>query len=207
MVGSPVPRILAVTVALMIGPIAVSGAAAQASTTRGLHLGVFVEGAQLSIEGDDPSGGGGIGLRVGYGLNRIVTLYLNVDGTAIEVDQADSPNGDWQMAHVDLGARFHFANTLRRWVPFLEAALTARAVGLDDAIVGNQDVGRLSFNGAAFTIGAGIAIYLKETLALDIGLLASAGEFNEIEVGAIAVNNLDVDANSSRFRVGLVWWP
>ena len=32
------------------------------------------------------------------------------------------------MAHADLGARFHFASTLRRWVPYLQAAVSGRGV-------------------------------------------------------------------------------
>lgn len=191
---------------LALAPLAAAPAAAQSSTTRGFNLGGYLEGAQLSVEGNDPSGGGGLGLRIGYGINRIVTLFLGIDGTAIEVEDGTAPSGDWHMAHFDCGARFHFANTLRSWVPYLEAAITGRAVGLDPAVVAGQDVGELSFSGAAFSLGGGIALYLKENLAIDIGLVASGGEFNEIEVGAVSVGNLDVDANSSRFRVGLVWW-
>ncbi|MCA9737996.1 MAG: outer membrane beta-barrel protein [Gemmatimonadota bacterium] len=179
----------------------------QSSTTRGLSLGFALEGASLSVEGGDPSGGGGAGLRVGYGFNRIVTVFFGVDGNAIDVQDEDAPNGDWKMAHVDLGARFHFANTLRSWVPYLEAALTARAVSLADAVVGNQTVGDLSFNGGAFTAGGGIAFYFSEAVALDVELLVSAGEFTSISVDAGTLNIPDIDAASSRLRLGLNWWP
>ncbi|MGD8276631.1 MAG: outer membrane beta-barrel protein [Gemmatimonadota bacterium] len=186
--------------------LAATGAQAQLSTTRGFNLGVYLEGAHLSVEDGDPSGGGGLGLRAGYGVNRIITLFLNIDGTAIEVDDPDNPSGDWQMAHFDLGARFHFASTLRRWVPYLEAAFSGRAVSLDDARLGSADLGKLTFSGGALTIGGGLSIYLKETLALDIELLASGGTFNQVDVGAISVSNLDLDATSGRFKLGLIWW-
>jgi opacity protein-like surface antigen len=188
-------------------PAGTTGVQAQLSTTRGFNLGVYLEGAQISVEGEDPSGGGGLGLRAGYGVNRIITLFLNIDGTAIEVDDPANPSGDWQMAHFDLGARFHFANTLRRWVPYLEAAISGRAVSLDDARLGSEQVGKLTFSGSALTIGGGLSIYLKEALALDIELLGSGGTFNQIDVGAISVSNLDLDATSGRFKVGLIWWP
>lgn len=198
-------RILpAVLPALLL--LAATGVRAQMSTTRGFNLGVYLEGAQLTVEDGDPSGGGGLGLRAGYGVNRIVTMYLNIDGSAIDVSDPSNPSGQWHLAHFDLGARFHFASTLRRWVPYLEAAITGRAVSLNDAEVGTDQVGKLTFSGGALSVGGGLSVYLKETLALDVELIASGGTFNQIDIGAISVNNLDLHATSGRFKVGLLWW-
>jgi hypothetical protein len=199
-------RFLPVSVLPVLTLLAATGVHAQMSTTRGFNLGVYVEGAQITVEDGDPSGGGGVGLRAGYGVNRIITVFLNIDGTTIDVSDPQNPSGAWQMAHFDLGARFHFASTLRRWVPYLEAAITGRAVSLNDATIGTDQVGKLTFSGAALTIGGGLSVYLKETLALDIELLGSGGTFNQVDLGALSVNNLDLDATSGRFKVGLIWW-
>jgi hypothetical protein len=184
-----------------------AGLSAQESTTRGLTLGVHLSGSSLTVESGDPSNGGGAGIRVGYGINRIVTLFAQVDGSQVDVDDTDDLAGAWTMAHVDLGARFNFASTLRSWVPYLEAALTTRAVSVDNATVGQQAAGSISFSGAALTAGGGISLYLKQTLALDVGVKLTAGEFTQIDVGAISVGGLDIDAQSARFNVGLAWWP
>lgn len=199
-------RSAAAAAILALIPLFATAVEAQESTTRGFNLGVYLEGAALTVEEGDQNGGGGIGVRAGYGFNRIVTGFLNIDGTTIEVAEDDAPTGDWVMVHFDLGARFHFANSLRSWVPYLEAAFSGRVVELDPALVNGTDVGELSFNGGALTVGGGISVYLRETLALDIGLLVSGGQFNEIKVGSVSVGGLDIDATSSRFKVGLIWW-
>lgn len=182
-------------------------AAAQESTTRGLNLGFYLEAASLSVEGSEEESGGGAGLRAGYGFNRILTLYLEADGVSVESTNSDRFQGQWSLAHVDLGARIHFASTLRWWVPYLDVAVGGRAASVKDVEVNGQPGGDVNISGGSFSFGGGLSAYLKETLALDIGLKFSTGEFNEIQIGSLSIKNLDIDAKSGRFRVGLVWWP
>jgi opacity protein-like surface antigen len=198
---------LAVATAVTLGAAAWAPLSAQNSTTRGLNLGVHVHAASLSVEGADAQEGGGLGIRIGYGLNRIITLYLELDGASVEVENAENLRGTWALGHVDFGARFHFANSLRRWVPYLEAAIGARAVSVSDPFVGNEEIDDVTFSGGAFSVGGGLDVYFTQTLALDLGLKFSTGEFNQIDVGAVSIRNLDIDANSTRFKVGIVWWP
>jgi len=61
----------------------------QKSTTRGLNLGVHLQAASLSIQDGDADGGGGLGFRIGYGLNRIVTLYFEADGVSVDSEGSD----------------------------------------------------------------------------------------------------------------------
>lgn len=204
------PRHRTFTVALaVIVPLVLttwSPLAGQESTTRGLNLGFHLQGASLSIEGDDTADeGSGAGIRVGYGINRIVTLFADLDGAAITVEDAENLEGDWRIGHVDLGARFHFANSLRWWVPFLEAALGFRTVEVED--VGPNQEETVTFSGASFSVGGGMDFYFTESLALDLGLRFTGGEFNEIEIGSISVGDLDIDASSGRFNLGIIWWP
>jgi len=181
--------------------------AGQKSTTRGLNLGVHLQGASLSVEDADSDGGGGLGFRIGYGINRIITLYLEADGVSVDSKNADLFQGTWTLGHADLGARFHFANTLRSWVPYLEVAVGARGASIDDAEADGEELGDVSFSGGSFSFGGGIYAYFSRTLALDVGLKVSGGEFTEVDLGPISLNNLDIDANSTRFKVGIVWWP
>ena len=195
------------TLALVTSFLAVGSASAQKSTTRGFTLGAHLQGASLTVESGEQNTGGGGGLRVGYGFNRIVTLYFQADGGQIEVEDSNALTGTWTLAHADLGARFHLANSLRRWVPYLDAAVTARAVSVADAVVEQQAADDVSFSGGAFTAGGGLMVYLKETLALDLELKWTTGEFSQIDVGNLSVSGLDIDAQSTRFNVGLAWWP
>lgn len=198
---------LAVATAALAFVAVPATAAAQSSTTRGLSLALYLQGASLEVEGGDPGSGGGGGLRVGYGFNRIVTGFVRLDGSKTDVEDA-TVEGQWTLGHAEIGARFHFANSLRRWVPWLEAAAGGRAVSVSDAVVdGEQETADVTFSGGAFSLGGGLDVYLSQTLALDVGLAWTTGEFSEIEVGAVSVSGFDIDARSFRFNVGLAWWP
>ena len=103
--------------------------------------------------------------------------------------------------------RYNFANSLRRWIPFIEAAIGTRAVRLEDASVEGDSVGELNFSGGALSIGGGVAFFVSETLAIETLVKFSGGTFEQIDVGNVSVNDLDIEANSSRFKIGLAWWP
>jgi hypothetical protein len=181
--------------------------AAQESTTRGLHLGFHLQGASLKVEGSDPAGGGGAGFRVGYGINRIVTLFLEADGVTVEAGDPDIFAGEWALGHGEFGARFHFANSLRSWVPFLEAAIGGRAASVKSVTAGNASWEDVNVSGGVFSVGGGIYTYFTETVALELDIRFSGGRFTKIDLGPLSLDNLDIDASSSRFKVGIVWWP
>ena len=189
------------------GSILPTPVVAQKSTTRGLHLGAHLQAVSLQPQDADPANGGGLGVRVGHGINRIITLYLEADGVEVEAGNPETVAGNWSLFHADIGARFHFANSLRSWVPYLEVALGSRRVTVENGEVQNQDVDTVSFNGGSFSVGCGVYAYFTETVALDVGLKAASGEFTEIEVGALSIGGLDLDAQTTRFKVGVVWWP
>jgi hypothetical protein len=180
--------------------------AAQRSTTRGFNIGAHLQGASLTVEDGDPAGGGGFGLRVGYGFNRSLTGYLEADGIVFDVENPEL-QGEWTMGHFDLGMRYHFANSLRRWVPFLDAALGGRAVSVQDATSDGADVGTVTFSGGAFSLGGGISFFTSEKLAIETLVKFTGGTFEQVDVGNVAVRNLDIEASSFRFKLGLSWWP
>jgi hypothetical protein len=181
--------------------------AAQESTTRGFNLGLHISGQSLTIEDGDRNNAGGAGIVVGYGFNRSLELFLQLDAGEFDVDTA-TVEGTWTMGHGDLGVRYHFANSLRSWVPYLQAAATVRFVNVQDGVINqttqSEDV---TFTGGALTLGGGIMFYFNETLALDIQLLGSGGRFTEVKSGNVTVSGLEVDATSGRFNLGVSWWP
>lgn len=182
-------------------------ALSQASTTRGLSVGAHVLGTALDVENGDRSNGGGFGLRVGYGFNRVITGFIQVDGSRVDVEEGQSIGGQWDVAHTEIGARFHFANSLRRVVPYLEVALGGRSVKVSDAEFNGQPAGDVTFSGAAMTFGGGLSAYFNRKLAFDVSLRYTGGEFNKVDIGSVSVNDLDIDAASARFAFGLIWWP
>ena len=182
-------------------------AIAQRSTTRGLSLGAHLMGTNLEVENGDRSSGGGFGLRVGYGFNRIVTGFVHVDGSRVDVTEGRGVGGQWDLGHAEVGARFHFANSLRAWVPYLEASVGGRSVSVSDASVNGQQAGEVSFSGGAVTLGGGLSAYMTRKVAFDLSLKFTGGQFSKVDVGSVSVNNLDIDAASFRLGIGFVWWP
>jgi opacity protein-like surface antigen len=184
-------------------------AAAQQSTTRGFTVGLHATGATLDPEGagNDREEAGGGGIFLGYGVNRRITIFIQGDGAKFDNLTTDNVKGDWTIGHFDLGVRFNFANSLRKWVPFLQAALGYRAVDVDSPIVDLIARNELSITGAGLTLGGGVDFYFNESWALDLQLLWTGGEFNTIRVDNISVSGLDFDATSSRLNLGVSWWP
>jgi hypothetical protein len=204
-------RFLAVIISTAVIIPAPAVVQAQVSTTRGWSIGLHLVGTSLEAENNEARSGGGLGARVGYGFNRIVTGFIQVDGSAIEIPEDVNSQtgiaGDWTLSHAELGARFHFANSLRRWVPYLEVSAGARVVAIEDARVNGQDAGKVDFNGGGFTLGGGLSAYVSPKFAFDVSLKWTGGEFNEVDLGGVALQDLEIEAKSVRFGLGFVWWP
>lgn len=180
---------------------------AQESTTRGLSLGLHLSGAALSIENQDRNEAGGGGLTVGYGFNRKVTVFVQLDGAQFDEQSTGTVQGDWTMGHADLGVRYSFANSLRSWVPYVQGAFGYRAVAVQDPVVDGVQREEVEISGSGLTLGGGVDIYFTESLALDIQLLWTGGEFSTLRVDNVSATGFDVDATSTRFNLGVAWWP
>lgn len=201
------------TVAATALGLSVVDASAQQSTTNGWVFGFDFGGAAVSFEDEPRDGAGLVGARVGYGVNRIATLYL----TAYEVD-VDTPEFDGfdkvTFGHVDVGVRLHLANSQRRWVPYGDLAFTIWP--LSD-VLENGDRTTTNFTGSSYglTLGGGLAIYLSEAWALDVNFKWARGGFRDVEIGNISAGANEhhvhffrsFDAESARFTVGISWWP
>ncbi len=185
---------------------------AQPSTTEGLVLGLDVGGAAVSFENAPRDGAGLVGARIGYGFNRVVTAYLAAYEADVDV-RAFEGFDNVTFGHLDLGMRLHLTNGRRRWVPYGDVTITLWPVS--DVLENGQQT-TSDFNGLpTSSLGGGLAIYLSDTLALDVNVKAARGLFKDIPVGNIldegreqhAHRFLDLGAESVRFTIGVSWWP
>jgi hypothetical protein len=199
-------RTLALATALG-GALSTSAAAqidvtAPRSNTAGFNLGAFVNAAGIQVEDSDAENGVGLGLHLGYGFSQNVSIFARVNVTSIGSDElADNYN----LAHVDLGARYSFGQPSATLRPYLAGALSGHAVSFD---LGSS--GTLDARGPGLTASGGLEYFLSRTVALEAGLSVSVGKFNEGRIGDSGWVDLDEDelnTTTSRLDIGVSWHP
>ena len=182
------------------------------STTQGWVFGIDVGSAAISFEHQPRDGGAIVGLRFGYGINRIVTLYVGIyEADAVAPDFVGFD--DVTFGHADFGVRLHWADDGRRWVPYGNLALTLWPIS---DVLRNGEQTTTDFSGLpTFSIGGGLAVYLSESWALDVDFKWGASVFKDVPVGNVAMSErerhvhtfADIHASSARLTFGVSWWP
>ena len=89
----------------------------------------------------------------------------------------------------------------------MQAALGYRAVSVTDPLVDDAPVDEVTISGAGLSLGGGVDIYFSETFGLDVQLLWTGGTFTTVTVDNVSVSGLDFEATSTRFNIGISWWP
>ena len=159
------------SVLLCLGSVADAGA--QQSTTRGWVFGFDVGGAAVSFQNEPSDLAGLVGARVGYGVNRIVTLYLSAYETDVDVQEFDGFD-KVTFGHVDVGVRLNLANSRRRWVPYGDLAVTFWPVS---DVLENGERTTTDFNGRSnFSLGGGLAVHLSEAWGPSMSTSSGAWE-------------------------------
>jgi len=197
-------RILALFLCIVVLPgweapqLAAQTVAATRSNPSGLMLGAHPNGSALSVEdADEVESGGGLGLIVGYGFNRRVTLYLAADGASMNAGGADDA---YTLGHGDLGVRIHLGGEARAAVFYLDGAFTGWLARYD--IAGSD----LDFSGTGFSLGGGLEYFFSPGFALDLGLKFTFGSFDQISYEG-ETEDIDLGATGSRFNLGVSWYP
>lgn len=187
--------------------LSIPTAQAQRSNTRGFLLEGSLYGTGLDIEGDDAGGGGGLGLRVGYGVSQLVTLYLGLGGAALEPEDPVldliTDNDDIGLGYADLGVEFNFGSSRNALRPFANVALSGAALAVDPP--GNDN--DAAINGGGLTFGGGLRYFVSPVLALKGSLRLGGGEFSEAEVDGDEVPFENAEFGTGRLHVGLSWFP
>ena len=80
------------------------------SNTSGFSIGLNLNGSAIRSPDDVTEKGGGLGLRLSYGLNQTVAVYLGIDAAALSTTQLDYATA-YGMGHADLGLRFSLADS------------------------------------------------------------------------------------------------
>ena len=179
---------------------------------QGWVIGLGSGAATVGFDGATADGAALVDLRVGYGLNSVVTPYVGAayaDIRSARLEAFDRVT----FSHVDLGMRLHVATGSRRLVPYGDVALALWR--LSDVVRNGEPHAASVMSAPTFSIGGGLAIFLSDSWALDVNVKAAKGRFRNVVLPrapaggtsqrtATAVN---LEAASARLSVGFSWWP
>jgi outer membrane protein with beta-barrel domain len=165
----------------------------------------------VTVTGQDVDGtwgtslGGGLGVMVGYELNRAVTAFGSLD-VARQGSGVDYMTGSFGLVHAEIGVRAALSKTNPQMVPYLLGAIGRRAVGARVTDLEDGEVFDMSLSGTMVTFGGGLEYKVSPKLSLDGGIEFGVGMFNHVDDGdvyTISVNS----STSTRLRAGFVWRP
>lgn len=170
------------------------------SVTEGFFIAPHLQGASLQVENDPVESGPGGGLSIGYGVSRNFALFLTVDAAKIDISDPGI-EGNYTLAHVDLGVRLNLADESHKAVPYIQAAYTGRAAG---ATIENSEY---IISGSGGTLGAGLNFYSQPRVGLDVGLSYTFGNFSKLTVDGDDYPIDKFNASGARFQIGLTFFP
>lgn len=174
------------------------------SNPSGFSVGLGILGTAVTFEDSDAESGGGLGLQVGYGFGRMLTLFASADASKIKFEDPDI-DGEYTLAHFDLGARLNFGGPMSSFVPYVEGAYTGRAA-TSTIDFGSSGSGDIELTGTAFTVGGGLNYFVDPNLAFDFGIRWSSGDFDTVKFEGQDTGDT-FEAKSLRLKIGATWFP
>jgi hypothetical protein len=177
------------------------------TNTSGLMLGLAFDAS--SIRSDDlnsrTESGPGVAGMIGWGITKNIALALDASGA-----QISSVDGNYNLGHADIGARWHFVNRTA-FVPFVDVGYAGRALMKRDVTLtdnlGNTSTGTLTYMGAGLSYGGGLEYFITPGIAFGGAFKWTTGRFSQVRFENLTVEDLQLDASSARFNMGFTWYP
>ncbi|HEY7768571.1 outer membrane beta-barrel protein [Longimicrobium sp.] len=188
--------------------LAASTAHAQVSDNRGWMVNAHVAGASTGGAAEDAEmrRGGALGLAVGYGFSDRLALLVSADGGRVKYPGpviADAgPSGSYDQVTVDIALRASFLDEHSPLRPYLTSGITGVAES------SRLDSTGIVTSGGGITIGGGVQYFTSPKVALEAGLLFTAGSFTGFEVeGEKYEYDEGLGFGHSRLQLGITWHP
>ncbi len=193
-----VPPFIAVLIMLVTSGSAFS----QEDLTRGLQLGLhggMTSWAVGDIAGNefDTETGFNVGGSVGWGMSDWLGIFARGDRTSINPKDLES----YHVLHFDIGIRAisqFIGPTIR---PYFEVQGSVRDMSLIES-----NGFEISASGIGFGAGLGLFFFISQKLALNAGVTAAFGNFDEVTFAGITIPD-DVSATSGRLIAGVTLFP
>jgi hypothetical protein len=167
--------------------------------------GVTVTGQD--IEGTWGTGmGGGLGIMVGYDLNKSVTGFASFD-VARQGSGVNYMTGSFGLVHAELGVRANLSKANAQMLPYATAAIGRRAIGARVTDLEDDEVYDLSLSGTMMSFGGGLQYTFSPKVSFDGGAEIGVGAFNHVDDNG-DLYTINVNSSTSiRVRAGVVWRP
>lgn len=152
----------------------------------------------------EPSGLG-FGAKVAYGIDQNIEVFLAIRQIGFKQEF------DWdayKVNNVDIGGRYNFGATLRRFRPFLEAALSFHSLVIDPITFDGTTVFKLESSGAGLTLGGGCHIYILPNLSANANGKLTFGNFSSTSLSGTEVDNIQesLDFAMTTIQLGLTYF-
>ena len=152
----------------------------------------------------EPSGLG-FGAKLAYGIDQNIEVFLAIRQIGFKQEF------DWdayKVNNVDIGGRYNFGATLRRFRPFLEAALSFHSLVIDPITFDGTTVFKLESSGAGLTIGGGCHIFILPNLSANANGKLTFGNFTSTSLSGTEVDNIQesLDFAMTTIQLGLTYF-
>jgi len=152
----------------------------------------------------EPSGLG-FGAKLAYGIDQNIEVFLAIRQIGFKQEF------DWdayKVNNVDIGGRYNFGATLRRFRPFLEAALSFHSLVIDPITFDGTTVFKLESSGAGLTLGGGCHIYILPNLSANANGKLTFGNFTSTSLSGTEVDNIQesLDFAMTTIQLGLTYF-
>jgi len=175
--------------------------------TSKLLLGLSFDASSIKSEGLGPTMDTGVGMagQLGWGITKNFALVAEASAASI-----GSVNGNFGLAHVDVGGRWHFVTARSGFVPFVEVGYSGRALLKEGVLMtggdGNTYTGDMLL-GSGLSLGGGLHYFVAPTLAFGGAFKWTTGKFSRLQLDDAYVDGLAMDATTPRFNMGFTWFP
>jgi hypothetical protein len=166
----------------------------------------------VTVTGQDIEGswgtamGGGLGIMVGYDLNKSITGFASFD-VARQGSGVNYMTGSFGLVHAELGVRANLSRTNPQMVPYATAAIGRRAIGAKVTDLEDGEIYDMSLSGTMLSFGGGLQYALSPKVSLDGGAEFGIGAFDHVDdngdLYTISVNS----STTIRVRAGITWRP
>lgn len=153
--------------------------------TKGFYLNASVLGASWTMDelDIDAESGGGAGLKLGYNFNNNFGLFTSLDAALMNPDE-----GEYVLAHFDIGLQGTFGAATSRFRPFLNLVASGMSAQDDE----------IEINGAGISIGGGALVFLTRSVALNINYKHGLIEMSEYKMDS---QSFDIEENATTMRL------